>query len=64
VGDAEGWRRWGFFFLVHRRREASLVAGSRRGVFRWLHRVPAALDKAPVGAENVVEQRNDDGERG
>jgi hypothetical protein len=63
-GDVEGWRWRGFFFLVHHRQEASLVAGSRRGGFQWHHRVPAVLDKAPVGAEKVVERCDDSGERG
>jgi hypothetical protein len=64
VGDVEGWRRRGFFFLVHHRWEASLVAGSRRGALQQHHRVPTVLDKAPVGAKKVVEQRDDGGERG
>jgi hypothetical protein len=38
------------------------VAGSRWGVFRWRHRDPAVLDKAPVGAEKVVERCDDGGE--
>jgi hypothetical protein len=64
VGDVEGLRRWDLFFLVHRRQEASLVAGSRRGALQWHHRVPAVLDKAPVRVEKVVEWRDDGGERG
>jgi hypothetical protein len=40
------------------------VAGSRWGVFQWCHRVTAVLDKASVGAEKVVERRDDGGERG
>jgi hypothetical protein len=64
MGDVEGWRRWGIFFLVHRQREASLVAGSRWGVLQRHHRVPAVLDKALVGVEKVVERHDDGGERG
>jgi hypothetical protein len=40
------------------------VAGSRRGALQRHHRVPAVLDKALVGAEKVVEWRDDSGERG
>jgi hypothetical protein len=40
------------------------VAGSRGGALQQHHRVPTVLDKAPVGAKKVVEQRDDGGERG
>jgi hypothetical protein len=59
AGDGGASSSW---FTVDR--EASLVAGLRRGMFQWRHRVPAVLDNAPVGAEKVVERRDDGRERG
>jgi hypothetical protein len=39
----------GFFFSVHRQREAPLVAGSHRGMFQWHHRALVVLEEALTG---------------